>query len=501
MLAAQIAALVLSVTGAPGTSGTRDTILLDFRADWCGPCRAMEPVVGQLAAAGYPVRMVNIDQDKGLAAQYHVHSIPCFVLLVDGREVDRAVGETDPGRLQAMFTRAGFDPRAVAASAAKGGTFAAGGGSDAAAFPVVVSNTTPFAAAQPAPSAAPPSAIPPIAEAAEAPPAAGTGLSDAKLLAACVRLKISDPTGNSYGSGTIIDVRNGEALILTCAHVFRESDGKGEILVDVFGPGERRQAKGRLVGCDLERDVGLVSIAATGPLTAIPVAPPGYTPKAGDRVVSIGCSHGADPTVQTSHVDSLDRFKGPPRNLQVAGQPVQGRSGGGLVSADGLVIGVCNAADPEDNEGMYAALASIHKELDRAGLAFVYKTPAAPASIVAAASPSDSPSMPARMPDVSLAADNSPAVSPAGSPTVSPAAESHSASAQLTPDEAAALAELRRKANGAEVICIVRPLADPKAHSEIIVLDKASSAFLEQLAAERRTQETRQLTSLAVPNK
>src|SRR5207248_11561214 len=46
-------------------------------------------------------------------------------------------------------------------------------------------------------------------------------------------------------------------------------------------------------------------------------------------------------------------------NVQVAGQPVVGRSGGGLFSADGMVIGVCNAAEPVDREGLFAALGSI----------------------------------------------------------------------------------------------------------------------------------------------
>ena len=49
-------------------------------------------------------------------------------------------------------------------------------------------------------------------------------------------------------------------------------------------------------------------------------------------MASVGCNNGEDPTVQRSRINSLDRFLGPP-NLQVAGQPIIGRSGGGLFSA------------------------------------------------------------------------------------------------------------------------------------------------------------------------
>jgi hypothetical protein len=65
----------------------------------------------------------------------------------------------------------------------------------------------------------------------------------------------------------------------------------------------------------------------------------------------------------------------------------------------------------------------------------------------------------------------------------------------LSAEETAALAEIRRRAAGAEVICIVRPLSDPRAKSEIIVLDRASPEFLQQLTAEERTQNARHLTS------
>ena len=64
----------------------------------------------QLVAAGYPIHEVNIDRDRTLAARYHVDQIPCFVLIVGGREVTRTVGANSPATLLAMFRQAGFDP-------------------------------------------------------------------------------------------------------------------------------------------------------------------------------------------------------------------------------------------------------------------------------------------------------------------------------------------------------------------------------------------------------
>ncbi len=95
---------------ALASPNNNDTVLLDFGADWCGYCRQMEPVVGQLAAQGFPVRKVNVDKDHALAEKYGVQGLPCFILLVNGKEVDRVVGATDHNRLLAMFHRNGVEP-------------------------------------------------------------------------------------------------------------------------------------------------------------------------------------------------------------------------------------------------------------------------------------------------------------------------------------------------------------------------------------------------------
>ena len=72
---------------AVAVSGTGETALLDFYSDNCGPCRRMAPIVRQLSLDGYPIRKVNVERDPSLASRFKVRGIPCFVLVVDGREV------------------------------------------------------------------------------------------------------------------------------------------------------------------------------------------------------------------------------------------------------------------------------------------------------------------------------------------------------------------------------------------------------------------------------
>ena len=69
-------------------------VLADFNAGWCGPCRAMKPMLDELAEANttYKIVSIDIDAEDELAEDYDVTSIPCLVVFKGGEEVNRSVG-------------------------------------------------------------------------------------------------------------------------------------------------------------------------------------------------------------------------------------------------------------------------------------------------------------------------------------------------------------------------------------------------------------------------
>ncbi len=69
-------------------------VLIDFNADWCGPCQMLKPVIHELAEEMDSVKFVsvNVDDAREIAMDYEVFSIPCLVLVKNGAEADRRVG-------------------------------------------------------------------------------------------------------------------------------------------------------------------------------------------------------------------------------------------------------------------------------------------------------------------------------------------------------------------------------------------------------------------------
>ena len=70
------------------------TVLIDFYADWCGPCKVLSPIVEEVAKENPDLKVVKIDVDanENLSYKYRTYSIPTLVVIKDGKEVNRAVG-------------------------------------------------------------------------------------------------------------------------------------------------------------------------------------------------------------------------------------------------------------------------------------------------------------------------------------------------------------------------------------------------------------------------
>lgn len=80
-------------------------VLIDFYADWCGPCRMVGPIVEEIANERDDVIVgkVNVDNDPELAEQFNVFSIPTLVVLKNGEEVNRATGARPKAQLLALL--------------------------------------------------------------------------------------------------------------------------------------------------------------------------------------------------------------------------------------------------------------------------------------------------------------------------------------------------------------------------------------------------------------
>jgi thiol-disulfide isomerase/thioredoxin len=414
MSAITLAAL-LAVAAAPS-----DAVLVQFTSAQCPHCRTMEPVVSRLVTEGYPIQKVDVDRYREAAVEMKVRGVPTFVYMVGNREVTRVEGPASFEKLAGMFAADRASPSPSSSGAAS--------------------------AASPAQAA----------------------------FEATVRLEVEDATGKGFGTGTIIDAHEDEALVVTCGHVFRESQGKGRITIKLFAPGAPGEVEGHLLAFDLNRDIALVSLRPGIQVRPVRVAPAGYRIEAGAPAFTLGCDQGADATVRETRITAIDKYHGRP-NITTTGEPVNGRSGGGLFTAEGLLIGICNAADPQDKEGIYAGLPSIHWQLDEIGQSRLYQPDG---SQVAETSPAANPGLSAEIPDLpptmpgsrsTLGGAPSLLNTPTG-PLVRPVGFSNGSSV----------------GSDSELVVIIRSKQNPQVRSEIYVVDQATPQLMEQIVAAAR---------------
>ena len=84
---------------------SKNTVLVDFYADWCGPCKMLSPVIDQIAEENQDIKVVkvNVDNAQDLAMKYQVMSIPTLVVIKEGKETHRSVGLRDKAKIVNMI--------------------------------------------------------------------------------------------------------------------------------------------------------------------------------------------------------------------------------------------------------------------------------------------------------------------------------------------------------------------------------------------------------------
>jgi hypothetical protein len=240
-----------------------------------------------------------------------------------------------------------------------------------------------------------------------------------------------------------------------------------------------------------------------------------------DRVQSIGCSGGDDPTREEQQLTAINKYDGPD-NFECSTMPQQGRSGGGLFLGNDL-IGVCIAADPKEKRGIYSAIKPIASLLEKVGLGHLAPTPLAVEGALAATNNTESgnTAQPNTGNPTSGGRDSSASASLfsralGGERSANIGHEPKAVSTNddisrllanelagvggalaATPGSDAAMSS--QDYEGAEVICIVRSKT-PGMPSRVVIVNQASGRFVGDLLYEAQAPADRTVTRRAEKN-
>ena len=329
-----------------------------FTNHGCAPCRQVEPGIEALKLEGYPVKTVFLNDYPELGRSMGVDRTPTVVLLTGNKMVGRHAGLIDAVTLKKWFA-------AVGVSA--GSNFSKGADKPVGGTKIVIDKQDNRQRSIDSPKRSLASTV-----------IKGTSQPRNELerlaLQATVKLKVEDPEGISYATGTVIHSHQGEYLVMTCGHVFREAGWDGEITAEYgYTKAQKKSAPGQLIFFDADaRDVALVAIRASDTIDPVQIAAPESDIESGQSIFSIGCDHGDDPTIRHSRIKNRAAYDGAIK-YDIYGRPVDGRSGGGLFNERGELIGVCNAAAVEVDEGIYTALDTLYWQLAKVNLDHLFE--------------------------------------------------------------------------------------------------------------------------------
>jgi len=365
----------------------------------CIHCQNMEGIVHRLQREGMPIRQIDVDRQPEEARRYAYDGLPTFLIVNDGKVIDRTLGAVSESELRRMVSKIPSEPVSPAPSSpnlrielgepAPLPRPAAGQG--------VVAEVPPT----PAPEETESSLFPkifrrgpkaePAVRAQSQTPSPQVERTGESALAASVKLNLHSPKGILQGSGTIIDSRIGRTLAITAGAPFSQLPQGSKIEVEVpasqaaMAAGDSRPRKfvAKLIKADLDADVALIEFPTDQPLRTAVIAPAARAPQLSEKVACIGGASGAAITRNMDRITALNKYQGPD-TIECSGVPLPGRCGGGLFNMNDELVGVCIAVseDPKSKApvgGMYCGLKPIHELLRSQNMASLFDTPAGPA--------------------------------------------------------------------------------------------------------------------------